>query len=55
VDPAQTNIFANAGGVPTNDASCDPPCNFYRAEDGATLQAALESIAGAIGCDPDLN
>lgn len=55
VDPAQLNVFANAGGVPTNDMSCNPPCNFYKAEDGASLQAALETIAGQIGCDPDIN
>lgn len=55
VDPVQMNIFANAGGVPTNDTTCMPPCNFYKAEDGASLQAALDSIAGQIGCDPDIN
>ncbi len=55
VDPDQLNIFANAGGVPTNDMSCNPPCNFYKAEDGASLEAALDAIAGQIGCDPDIN
>jgi hypothetical protein len=54
VDPAQLNVFANAGGVPTNDMSCDPPCNFYKAEDQASLDAALGAIAAAVSCDPDI-
>jgi hypothetical protein len=50
VDPAQLNEFADAGGVPTNDMSCDPPCRFYMAEDGASLQTALDDIAKKVSC-----
>lgn len=41
VDPAQLNIFADAGGVPTGD----PATHFYKAEDAASLDAALSTIA----------
>jgi len=41
VDPAQLNIFAEAGGVPTND----PVNKFYLAEDQASLEAAMQTIA----------
>ncbi|MBW2459012.1 MAG: VWA domain-containing protein [Deltaproteobacteria bacterium] len=55
VDPAQLNIFAEAGGVPTNDATCTPdPCKFYKAEDAASLDAALDAIATAVNCDPGI-
>lgn len=41
VDPAQMNIFADAGGVPSGD----PMTHFYKAEDQASLDAALAAIA----------
>ncbi len=41
VDPAQMNIFAEAGGVPT----ADPTTKFYLAEDQASLDSALQTIA----------
>jgi len=47
VDPAQLNIFADAGGTPTGD----PTTHFYKAEDQATLDTALAKIAKtAMGC-----
>lgn len=49
-DPGQLNAFATAGGVPTNDTSCNPPCQFYNAEDAVALQVALDSIASAVSC-----
>jgi hypothetical protein len=55
VDPAQLNIFAETGGVPTNNVTCTPdPCKFYKAEDAASLDAALDAIATAVNCDPGL-
>jgi hypothetical protein len=54
VSPADLNEFALAGGVPAGDATCMPdPCEYYKAEDGASLEAALEAIAGQIHCDPE--
>lgn len=41
VDPAQMDIFAEAGGVP----SADPTAKYYKAEDQASLQAAFDAIA----------
>lgn len=41
VDPAQLNVFAEAGGVPT----ADPVNKFYLAEDQASLEAAMQTIA----------
>jgi hypothetical protein len=56
VDPAQLNVFAVAGGMPANDATCTPdPCEFYKAEDAASLDAVLDAIASAVSCDPDIN
>jgi hypothetical protein len=56
VDPAQLNIFAEAGGMPTNDPTCSPdPCLFYKAEDAATLNAALDAIAASVSCDPEVH
>ncbi len=47
VDPAQLNIFADAGGVPRND----PTTRYYQADDAVTLQMALDTIATtSIGC-----
>jgi hypothetical protein len=47
VDPAQLNIFAEAGGMPTGD----PQTKYYKAEDQASLDAALQAIASAtISC-----
>jgi len=55
VDPAQLNIFAEAGGMPTNDATCTPdPCKFYKAEDAASLDTVLDAIASAVNCDPGI-
>ncbi len=46
-DPAQMNAFADAGGVPRND----PTTRYYQADDAATLQQALDVIAGSVvGC-----
>jgi hypothetical protein len=51
VDPAQLNVFADAGGVPTSDPSCMPDaCRFYKAEDGQSLDAALAAIAKQVSC-----
>jgi hypothetical protein len=48
---AELNNFAVAGGVPANDPN-DPSFKYYRAEDGATLEAALKSIAQkSLGCE----
>lgn len=41
VDPAQLNIFADAGGVPASD----PTTRYYKAEDQQTLDTALAAIA----------
>ena len=41
VDPAQLDLFAEAGGLP----SPDPQASFYRAEDQPSLDAALATIA----------
>jgi hypothetical protein len=41
VDVAQMNILAKAGGVP----SADPVTKYYKAEDQASLDAALSAIA----------
>lgn len=50
VDPAQLNIFADAGGVPSSG-----PNAFYAAEDQASLEAALATIARrTLGCSYDL-
>jgi hypothetical protein len=47
VDPAQLNVFADAGGKP----NADPALRFYKAEDQASLEAALAKIGGqAFGC-----
>jgi hypothetical protein len=47
VDPAQLNIFADAGGMPTGD----PQTHYYQAEDQISLDAALAAIADAtISC-----
>lgn len=47
VDPAQLNIFAEAGGMTTGD----PNTSYYQAEDQPSLDAALDAIANAtIGC-----
>ena len=47
VNPGQMNIFADAGGVPTGD----PTTRYYEAQDGASLNSALDGIAGAVtGC-----
>lgn len=47
VDGAQLNIFAKAGGVPTGD----PQTAYYKAENQASLNAALMTIASkTIGC-----
>lgn len=46
VDGAQLDKFAVAGGMPSTGAT-----KFYKAEDAATLDAALAAIAGAaLGC-----
>jgi hypothetical protein len=50
VNVTQLNNFANAGGVPANDPN-DPNTKFYKANDQASLQKALGTIAGSIvGC-----
>jgi von Willebrand factor type A domain len=41
VDAAQLNIFADAGGVPSGD----PKTKYYKAEDQASLDAVLGTIA----------
>lgn len=47
IDPAQMDIFAEAGGVP----SSDPTAKYYKAEDQASLQAAFDAIATkTLGC-----
>jgi hypothetical protein len=54
VSPNDLNEFAVAGGKPAGDMSCTPnPCEYYKAEDGPSLEAALEAIAGQINCDPE--
>jgi hypothetical protein len=54
VSPDDLNEFAVAGGYPANDASCMPDaCQFYKAEDGTSLEAVLDAIAGQIHCDPE--
>ena len=51
VDPAQMDIFAEAGGVP----SADPTASYYKAEDQASLDTALSDIASkTLGCVYDL-
>ena len=46
VDPAQMNIFADAGGVPSSGAS-----KYYDASDQASLDMALTTIANkTLGC-----
>lgn len=46
IDPAQMNIFAEAGGVPAGD-----PTKYYDASDQASLDAALDTIANkTLGC-----
>lgn len=48
VDPTQMNTFADAGGVPNND----PMTHYYKAEDQASLDAALAAIASqTLGCN----
>lgn len=55
VDPAQLNLFAEAGGVPANDPNA-PDVKFYKAEDQATLDAALAAIAKkTLGCQLTLD
>jgi len=50
VNATQLNNFATAGGVPANDPN-DPTTKFYKANDQASLQKALGTIAGSIvGC-----
>jgi len=47
VDGAQLNLFADAGGMPSGD----PVSHYYKAEDQATLDAALAKIVKqAFGC-----
>jgi hypothetical protein len=51
IDKAELNNFAVAGGVPTSDPA-DPSFKYYRAENGAALQAALTVIAQkSLGCE----
>ena len=46
-DAPQMNAFADAGGVPNND----PAQRYYKAEDQASLDAVLTTIANAtLGC-----
>lgn len=46
IDPAQMNIFADAGGVPAGD-----PTKYYDASDQMSLDAALDTIANkTLGC-----
>lgn len=46
IDPAQMNIFAEAGGVPAGD-----PTKYYDASDQMSLDAALTTIANkTLGC-----
>jgi len=46
IDPAQMNLFADAGGVPAGD-----PTKYYDASDQASLDAALNTIANkTLGC-----
>ncbi len=46
IDPAQMNLFAEAGGVPAGD-----PTKYYDASDQASLDAALKVIADkTLGC-----
>jgi hypothetical protein len=46
IDPAQMDIFAEAGGVPASGAT-----KYYDASDQASLDAALQTIASkTIGC-----
>ncbi|MCC6214051.1 MAG: VWA domain-containing protein [Polyangiaceae bacterium] len=48
VDPAQMNRFADAGGMPRSD----PTTRYYQADDAATLDAALATIASSVvSCD----
>jgi hypothetical protein len=52
IDPAQMNIFADAGGVPNSD----PNARYYKADSETELDAALSAIAGKIaGCSFALN
>jgi hypothetical protein len=44
IDPNQMNIFADAGGVPNND----PTTRYYKADDQASLDAALATIGGKV-------
>jgi hypothetical protein len=44
IDPLQMNIFADAGGVP----SADPTTRYYKADDQASLDAVLATIAGKV-------
>jgi hypothetical protein len=51
IDASQLNVFAQAGGKPTGSAQ-----HFYKAEDQATLDTALATIAKkALGCQYTLN
>lgn len=44
IDPNQMNIFADAGGVPNSD----PNVRYYKADDQASLDAALATIGGKV-------
>ncbi len=51
IDPAQMNVFADAGGVPSGD----PNRRYYEANDAASFQMALDAIAGGVtGCTFEL-
>jgi hypothetical protein len=41
------NKLADAGGMPNNDPS-DPSSHFFKAQNAASLQAALDKIGGVV-------
>jgi hypothetical protein len=54
IDKDELNKFAEAGGVPASDAT-DPSFRYYRAENAATLQQALKTVAQqSLGCEYQL-
>jgi hypothetical protein len=51
IDKDELNKFAVAGGVTATDPN-DPSFKYYRAEDGAALESALQSVAQkSLGCE----
>ena len=55
IDPTQMNVFADAGGVPNVDPN-DPNTRYYKADNQASLDAALATIGGKVAsCSFTLN